>query len=633
MSISEPIPTNNFDRRGEAQETWRQGRASYIHEDQSKRDSWFCTGPLCHCTKQKGLLKHSQQQLEEAEQYIEALRQGSIEGQKVAEDKQKHTDSTIEGLKITIFGRWKFEKEYEEAERIYRDILTNAPTDAPPSEPILGLRYNYAEMLIEQGKFGEAERVAEEVWQEWKARDPLSEAYKRSHRQICAVYCSLGRYGKAESMHRLVYHEGPKDEWALENGDEVCKQLAKRGEYDKAQLAQLDVWEERRQSHNQGPRHKLTIGSALARISMLESHATMLADQAGSEEEKDHNLYRKRCCEYEIDKMLQAIWGAKEVPELVTDILDVGHKLACRLVKQEKYPQAVVILEDVWGGKERTLGETNQSTMSAGRLLADALRLQGSVETCQRAEVMYRKILATMKSVLGESDDGTTSVGADLAQALCYLGNWAGAEGIYHWMLGQTLLKHGPTDPKTLDTRYNLGYTMYKQGARKYGEAEETLRGVYDEWFKQAPKDPMTVNCGQMLVKTLERQMAGLDVVMPAIQGLFEGRDAIPDKDILYLEIGRLYGKNLLENQEIGQAQKVLKSLWSYQPESDEEKKAHIRCGHVYGQSLYENQKYGSAKEVLESVVNAQTLGDSEAGKALQLLERAKRKAKRGSHR
>lgn len=552
----------------------------------------------------------------EAERFIEWLKirlsdsEKAVEdGHKAAEDSQRAAESNVEALKITLFRSWRIAKQYDEAEKTYKDVLANCRTeaDADISETMLNLKYSFVEMLIEQKRFNEAETVAEEVWEKRKGHDPLPEASKMSHRQLCSVYGSLRKFEKAESMHRLVYdvyQEGSKDDWTLENGDGICKQLTEQRQYEKAELQQLDVWNERKKPGNQGPRHKLTLQSGLARIFILErlsAAAAALEDQACSEEDKDHNRHRKQYWEYKVDEMLGEIWSVREKPEQLDEILDVGHKMGSRLVKTGNFTKAESVLDEVWEGKKLKYGEANASTMSTGRLLADTLKLLGTAQSWQRAAAIYRKIWSDKKSIVGEGDDATISIGTDLAQTLYSLENYAGAEDVYRWVLKQIGKKPYQIDFDPLNARYNLGQAVYMQGGERYQDVVKQLREVYKTWHQDSPKSPATLQCGHMLIESLAGQAA-----VDKIREVFDGRAALEGRDLLYLESGHWYGKLLLQEQKCREAQEPLRMLWAHQPGSAKENEIRLRCGYLFGQSLFEDQKYTEAKDVLESVANDQ---------------------------
>ena len=473
---------------------------------------------------------------------------------------------------------------------------------------------------MEQKKFEDAETVAEKVWEARNARDSSSELCKMSHRQVCSIYSLLGKFEKAENSHRIVYHQEPKDAWTLENGDGVCRQLVERGLYEEAALVQLKVWKERQKLETQGPRHDLTIRSGLERISTLEKLSTSLAGEEGAEVQNERNRNRKQCCECEIDVTLQDIWGCAEKAEHISELLSVGHKLGSRFIAQKKYAEAEAVLDEVWAGKKANFEEASAWTMATGRLLANALKLSESAGKHQRAAVIYEKIWSDRKSVFGESDERTVSVGADLAETHCLLGQHTEAERVYQWVMEQRVKKLGRRNSKALDARHNLGRTIYTQGRQRYGEARKMLREVYGAWYRKAPKDDPTLQCGLMLVETLAEQAA-----IEPIREVFDGRAKLPEKDRLYLESGHLLGRFLLQQHEYREAQEILRPLWECQPELPEEKQVCLKCGHLYGRSLFEENDYTRAKAILESVRDAQDeafgTGSSEAIDISRLLE------------
>ena len=587
------------------QETWAQETPSNVQQYRNMPQALICPGEACHCNETRIQLGQREQELAKA----------------MAE---------IKALKVQLFDTWKITKQYDDAEIIYRDILVNHSTDVDMPKTIIALQYSFAEMLMEQNKFAAAETVAEQVWEARKALDPSSELSRMSHRQICLIYSSLGKFEKAESRHRTVYHQEPKDAWTLENGDGVCRQLVKRGLYQEAAVVQLSVWRERQKLEAQGPRHDSTIRSGLERISILEQWSATLAGLEGIEVQNESNRNRKHFCEGEIDESLKEIWGAAEKPEHSPELLDVGHKLGSRFLAQKRYAEAEAILEDVWAGMKANFGEASKESMLTGRLLAKALKLPGLAEKYQRAVVIYEKILAYRKAVFGESDDKTVSVGADLAGMYSLLGQYAEAERVYQWVLEQRVNKLGQCSSKTLEARYNLGRTIYTQGRQRYGYAGEMLREVYDAWYVKSPKGEKTLQCGLMLVETLAEQAAigPIQEVLGSIQHVFNGRAELPERDRLYLESGLLFGKSLLGRRKYREAQDILLPLWDSRPELYEEKQVRLECGHLYGQSLLEVNDYPHAKVVLESVRDAQneTLGSGsskviEISRLLQLVE------------
>ena len=474
-------------------------------------------------------------------------------------------ESDIEGLKLRLFHRYreaeKYTKleRYNEAKKIYEEILSNYKEAILP-EAILEMRYSYAEQLREQGKFPEAKKIAEDVWERRKELDSLSknpkmmsEESKKSHRQVCSIYNSLGEFDAAEKEQMSVYHGAPKDAWKLENGDALCITLMKHKRCEEAAQLQLRVWEERRQLEKPGRWEECTIRSALSRVDFLEIIVKNLSD-----------TLQKNCREKEINEMLRHVWTMPKAPELRLQIQKVGHKLGTRLVAGGEYADAERVLKDVWEAGTALYPEAKLLTMSTGKELVDVLKLQESPQQYKRAARLYRSILDEAKHMFGEDDDWVISVGIALAETLFRDGQNAGPDGaeqIWRWVLDQKTKKLGQADPQVHDARYNLGKAVLAQGRERYPEHAQILQGVYDRWNKDSPKPSVTVECGRLLVKAYED--GGLATLEP-VRALFNGRS---EKDMVYLESGHLLGKLLLRKEDFEGARQLLESFERDQPE------------------------------------------------------------------
>ena len=534
--------------------------------------------------------------------------------------------------KMQLFESWKAAGDFDKAEKFYEDLLANDLVEVDCAENaamILDLKQSYVAMLIKQGeRFEKALDLAKEVWDKRKGADPVPDISRECHRQLCSIYASLKRPEEAERMHKLAYewYKGREDAWALENGDECCKKLAEQQKYDEAALMQANVWTERQKRANGGPRHPDTIKSGLSRISFLEKQSETLADQAGSESEKNLRRSERETCEHKIYQALQYIWDTAENPERDPGILDVGHRLGGRHLAAKRFPEAEAVLTQVWQGRILVTNDADAQAMSTGRLLAAAVKLQGSPEKYPRAAAIYRQIWKDCKHVFGEGDDETISVGIDLAATLDLLGQYSsdgGAEEVYGWVLEQKQF-HSRQDASTvMDVRYNVGRAVYHQGQAKYGKATGLLQAVYDQWYETSPDTASIRECGRLLVEMYEHQRA-----VEPIKALFDGRKRLKSRCILYLQSGHAYGKLLVDQEDYKLAREPMKSLW----ECDAlvtEKESRLQCGRLYGQILLKLGDYDLAHVILESVTEAQNgvfiAGTSEATKVSELLGQAQR--------
>ena len=571
----------------------------------------------------RGTLHASEEQLEDSrkkvQEVLETL-QGSQEHIQASQEQLEGYKRTVGDLKLLLFQTYAKAKQYNEAEEIYYDIL-DRHTEAIPFEMVLEMKYSYAEQLHEQGdlkKAAKAKEIAEDVWKTRKMLDSISETpgamsekTRKSHRQICSIYTSLHEFDAAEHAQRSVYEGPSKDAWTLENGDALCSTLKELKKYEAAARLQLSVFEERRRLNNHGPWDEYTIQSALSRIDLLECASedlsNTLSEHTGHEREKEHIRDRKKVLENDTFVMLQHVWKIATPSEARPQILEVGHKLGSRLVDEREYADAEIILNAVWEARTALFSEANQSTMSTGRMLADALKLQESPQHYQRAVGLYRRILDRARPMFGEDDDWVISVGVALAETLFLDRQYAGpdgAEAICRWVLEQKEKKLGHTDPQLYDARYLLGKAVHAQGCERYPELVPILQEVYERWNGNLPKPSSTVECGRMLVKAYE-EYEGLAALDP-IRALFNGRTPVLEKDMLYLESGHLLGKLLINQRNWEGAREVLHSLWDYQADLLEEKRIRLSCGQLYCQSLLRSDRYSLAKKVLRSVELAQ---------------------------
>ena len=551
----------------------------------------------------------SQEELEDTRQEL----QGTQTELKAKKEQLEEYESDIEGLKLRLFRSYREGEEYDEAQNIYEEILNNY-TEADPPAAVLEMKYSYAEQLCELGDFPKAKKIAEDVWERRRKLDSLSESprtmseeSKKSHRQVCSIYNSLGEFDAAETEQGSLYQGLPKDAWKLENGDALCITLMKNRKCEEAALLQLRVWEERRQLESPGRWDECTIRSALNRVSFLEDIVKDLSDELsthkGPEWEKESIRCRKKCRENDIIEMLRHVWTMPKAPELRLQILQVGRELGRRLVAGKHYADAEMVLKDVWEAGTALYPEANQLTMSAGRILVDVLKLQESPQRYKSAASWYRRILEEAKPMFGENDDWVISVGIALGETLFLDGQNAnpdGAEQICRWVLEQKTKKLGQADPQVLDARYKLGKALHAQGRERDPELAQILQDVYDGWNTISPESSATVECGRLLVKTYEEDedLAPLE----PIRTFFNGRNGVSEKDMLYLESGYLLGKLLLREKNSEGARELLGPLWNYQAGTPEEQRVRLRCGQLYGQSLLDCGQYEPAEMVLDSI-------------------------------
>lgn len=111
-------------------------------------------------------------------------------------------------------------KNYGDAEKLYHETVIDRDPSKTEDTEMLDLEHSFADMLMEQKKFLEAEPISRAVWERSKqCSGPPSDLSKKSHRQLCSILCALGKHREAETMHMRVYQGGEMNAWVLENGD------------------------------------------------------------------------------------------------------------------------------------------------------------------------------------------------------------------------------------------------------------------------------------------------------------------------------------------------------------------------------------------------------------------------------
>ena len=571
-----------------------------------------------------------QQRLDRLRRQVGQYRVGKKEAEEIAEAKISENES----LRLRLFHSLKEAKKYDEAEKLYHVTAMGRDPTKSNDTAMLDLDQSFAAMLVEQRKFQEAEPISRAVWENRKQfPGPPSEIFKESHRQLCSILCAVGKHRDAETMHRDTYQRDPMDAWALENGDEVCQRREEQGEIKRAKEMQDEVWEKRLRLN--GPRDGCTIRSGLRLVRLLEKLVKTIEDQGSTEAERRLNLSHKQTFKCEIEMILREIWDTRPQSEPSTDILNAGHKLGLVLLSQNKFPDAEAVFIPVWEGKKRQLGDRDISTMSTGSQLGKALIWQRKRETYLRAVNILQSVWPVWQTVMNGYDDALSS-GEDLAHAYHSLEDWPNAERIYTWILRHKA--HKPCTTREIDDiRWELGQTLYNQGVAKYHETEGVLGDLYPQWNASSPNSNRTLQCGQMLAQLISTQNGRSSDALKFARDAFNGRGALAQRGVPYLESGHLYGSLLLKVENFAEAERILESAWESQAEGTEEQKMRLKCGHLYGQALAKRHKYPDARRILDAVSAGQgailPTGVTEIAETRQLLEdvdRLEKKDKRG---
>ncbi|KAM0803963.1 hypothetical protein BDR22DRAFT_704146 [Usnea florida] len=526
-------------------------------------------------------------------------------------------------------------KEYDVGEKLQDVTEKGREHGTNDGSKILGLKHTFAEMLIAQQRFAEAEPVSRAVWEKMEhCPGTPPEDFQKSHRQLCSVLRALGAFKDAERMHNDMYQREPKDEWALENGDEMCQTLKEQTEFRKAKDLQEEVLKKRLEKPS---RRELTIQSGVRLIEFLDEELNKPVDyESGTEAEKGFASSTRQALKYKLEMTLWKVWHMRLQPEPNANILDVGHKLGFHLLQDNKFLDAEGVLRIVWENKKRELGIKNDSTMSSGSLLGSTMWHQGTEESYSKAVDILGPIWLLWQSGTGNCDAQAISSIKHLAQAYCSLGNLQGGECVYDWICHQ-MQQDGYSLLDRMKGRWDLGVTLHKQGKDKNQKAALVLEEVYKLWNTESHNPDETLKCGQILAQSLSTQEGKTDKALNVAQGVFEKREVLEKRGVDYLESAQLYGSLLLKAERYEVAESVLRSAWECQPGNPEEQKLRLKCGPLYGQALYGQalagrHKYAAVKKVLETVAEDQKgilpTGCSELTETRRLLEDVVRQEK-----
>ena len=586
------------------------------------------------CAAEKSQLALRLQGLENrVKDFGEIEEQREKEFDKEMEDLRAENEQTFHEMRIQIFHGKVYEKEYEAVDDLYQRVVIEKELEGSDDPAILKVKHSYAQALFEQEKFEEAEKISKAVWdKKKKTPNPLPDDVKDSHKQLTAIYFARGMLKSAIKMHRKMYEREPCDDWALDNGDELCQKLVADGKDEDAFLEQGRV---RNQRHKvKGPRHESTVESGLREIGLGDKIIKGTEEAASSDEEETQSQNKKRL-QALIKASLKRLWDdrAQPGPERVDEFLNIGLRLGDIYMAEEKFPEAEAVLKDVWAGRSLDPGEKELSTLSIRSKIGKALMGQGGEENHRGAADIFRDIWGAKLTFLRKSDQETISSAEDLAGAAWSLKDWPGCVDVYQWILDRKNKKPGPTAPETIEARCRLAqaliYLSQSQGEAPSDQAVTLLKQLYPQLKAVDPKSGDTLHFGHMLAQGLylqkaastpdapsEEEVAELkrktEEILEVLEEVFAHRETLEEKGVMFVDCGRLYGELLLEARKLSEAERVLGVVWNH-PLEPEEQMWHLNCGQIYAQSMIRDPDHPElkaglekAKEILNEVLEAQ---------------------------
>lgn len=536
---------------------------------------------------------------------------------KSAREELQRSRQEMEQLRIQLFTAWKAARKFDDAEKIYHEIMRLSNANDPSAKS--DLMYEYADMLMQHEKYEKAVTVAREALSHRKSRvekeGQWSPKSKLSYLQLSsALYhqSSTAKQNEAIEMHQQIWvSESTHDiDWKADNGDRLCRIYADQKQYEDAQRIQHEVWQIRQ--GKDGIQHETTMNSAMQRIAMLDGVISTLDRKHQSNKEKDVD---KEYWEKQIRDFLTKIWDSvKDVPVIEAKMLTLGHRLGEAHYKRKNNVQAREVFEQVWEGRKKTLGVTDLETFESGHWLGE---IYDNQKEYAKAAVVFDQVWNGIKGCLGGNNPATLAAGHRLGEIHCSQKEYAKAGNVFDqvWNDGRKC-NLGEHYPEMLSSGHRLGEIHCIQ--KEYAKAEIVLDQVWNERKSNlGQQKPETFDSGYQLARCICAQVdcdkekfskgkvileSLWDAIEPTLKDLAL-ENGPSSSYVVAVKTGCLY-YSLLENfKEFAEAQKMLLPLWELKINPAGEA-SQLQAGHSWGVCLARQGLNSKAREVLESVLS-----------------------------
>ena len=320
--------------------------------------------------------------------------------------------------------------EYDRAMQHFRDAerFTERSRDL---EQWAVLQQYIADLLVAQGKYGDAEKLYRGVIQARSiavgADHP--DTLDSCHRLIYAL-TRQSKYAEAETEARRVLRErekvlGPEHVDTLVSRYNLAEPLVEQGKYAEAESLYRDVI--RLDEKVLGSEHPRTLAAR-------EGLATVLGDEGKNVEAE--RLYR------EIIRLDQKAYGP-EHPNTLND----RQNLATTLQADGKYAEAEAQYREVIGIETKLVGKEHPDTLTCGNNLAEVLDDEGKYA---EAETQCRELVPIEQQVLGPENRLTLNTRGNLGVALIGQGKLQEAQKEYSDVMERMERVLGLDHPDTL---------------------------------------------------------------------------------------------------------------------------------------------------------------------------------------
>lgn len=498
-----------------------------------------------------------------------------------------------EQLHTQLFTAWKVAAKFVEAEKMYRAIME------PLSESDQGARsdlmYEFADMMLTQKNYVEAEKEAQKALNHRKSRVKTggqgSQEFNQSHRQLSSALRDQNLPEKqtmAIAMHRDIWENGFPHDWKAENGDRLSQIYADQGKYLVAQTIQQEVWKYRME--NAGTRDEATLNSAFQRIAMLD-------DAISKSDEKNE----KEFFEKETRKFIEEVWNSgKAEHKTNAKLLAIGHRLGEAYYQEINHVKAGEIFEQVWVGK-KSLDDINPETLKCGHRLGEIHYIQ---EKYAEAEIVFDDVWNRRMGTLGINNLDTLASGHRLGEALYKRSKYAKAEDILKQVWEGKKKMPVDTDLETLECGNLLGEIHCKQ--KHYAKAGDVFEIVWEaKKTRQGNTNADTLNCGDRLgeIHCKQKEWPKAETVLDQV---WNGRKSVlRDRtfDTLAWASGHRLGEIHFNQKKYSEAEKIFDQVWNGRENTlGRNHRDTLESGHKLGETLYKQNKHAKAEEVLNQV-------------------------------
>jgi tetratricopeptide (TPR) repeat protein len=334
------------------------------------------------------------------------------------------------------------------------------------------LQHEIADLLVVEGKYGDAEKVFRSVIAE---RAPIlglehPDTLDSRHRLIYALTRQT-KYTEAEAEARDVLRLrekvlGPENVDTVVSRYNLADALAEQGKNAEAESLYREII--RANEKALGSEHPRTLA---ARVGL----ATALGSQGKNAEAE--SLYR------EIIRANEKVFGPEH-----PNTLNARQDLATTLHADQKYSEAEAQYRDVIKIDEKLVGPEHPDTLICRNNLAEMLDDAGKYA---EAETECLQIIAVEEKVLGPENLATLNSRGNLAVALIGQGKFAEAQVQYSDLLKVMERVLGLEHPDTLGFTSKIANALSRQN--KTGEAMEIAKGAEERARKVlGPDNPST---------------------------------------------------------------------------------------------------------------------------------------------